>query len=190
MISSRRKWLLRCTLAVIGAFVTVFLFRFVYSGPTIRPVPADPAEGWRIQFGRGSGWHGLDTVKIASDGSVILHRLRETTTEYQWEATSLTLPPDALAKVFASIEENHLLDMERKYQANIADGTQWIFWFRQEETTKSVYFNNKFPRAIEQFAEDLDRVLAENGLASAVWSSVPDRVRQHERELWDSIKRD
>lgn len=183
MIRSRRKWL--WLLVVAAAFVAVLIWRFMFTEPAIRP---DPAEGWRIQFGRGSGWHGLDTVKIASDGTVVLHRLNRGERVFQWEATSFTLPPNALAKVFASIEKNHLMDMERKYQAHVADGTQWIFWIRQQGTVKSVYFNNEFPGAIEKFADDLDQILAENGLGSAVWRSVLERERQHERELWDSIK--
>src|SRR5262245_55092291 len=35
----------------------------------------DPDKPYRIEFGRGSGWHGLETVQFAEDGRVVLHRM-------------------------------------------------------------------------------------------------------------------
>jgi hypothetical protein len=154
----------------------------------VRP-EADVA--WRIEFGRGSGWHGLETVKVASDGSVVVHRFNQQADDGSWETASLTLPPDAVAEVLASVDKHQLLALRKTYRANnVADGTQWVFWFRQKQTEKSAYFDNEFPRAIEQFAGDLDRILAANGLGAAVWHPVPKaEARRHDRELWDSIRR-
>jgi hypothetical protein len=183
MLSSRKRPLL---VVVVAALVGVLIWEFALSEPTIR---IDSIADWRIEFGRGSGMDGLDTVKIASDGSVILHRFKRKG-QPEWETTSLSLPPDALAKVLESVAENRLLGMSREYRADVYDGTQWVFWFRQKEAEKSVYFDNKFPRAIKRFAADLDRILQENGLDAAVWQPVQGPAGQHDRELWKSIRRE
>ena len=64
-----------------------------------------------------------------------------------------------------------------------------MFWVNQGERVKSVYFNNSFPSAIKKFAEQLDAILARAGQDKIAWQAVPvSETRQHERELWDSIK--
>jgi hypothetical protein len=149
----------------------------------------DPTRPWRIEFGRGSGWHGLNTVVVASDGTAVLHSLRGNDREY-WETITLRLPPAALADVVAAVEENRLLGLRRAYAASVHDGTQWVLWVVQGEYEKAVYFDNDFPAAIERFAAALDRILAANGSESADWTRVPDGdAREHERALWQSIKR-
>jgi hypothetical protein len=183
MLSSRKRSLF---VMVVAALVGVLIWEVAFSEPTIR---IDPSADWRIEFGRGSGMEGLDTVKIASDGSVILHRFKHRGPP-EWETTSLALPPDALARVLESVAENRLLGMSREHHANIHDGTQWVFWFRQNEAERSVYFDNKFPRAIKRFAADLDRVLQEHALDAAVWQPVQGPARQHDRQLWKSIRRE
>ena len=50
----------------------------------------DSGSAWRIEFGRGSGMHGLDTAAVGSDGTVVLHRL-DRRGEGCWETTTLTL---------------------------------------------------------------------------------------------------
>jgi hypothetical protein len=55
---------------------------------------------------------------------------------------------------------------------------------------KSVYFNNNFPGSITTFAEHLDAILSRSGVDKAAFQPVPEREsRQHERELWERIKR-
>jgi hypothetical protein len=81
----------------------------------------DPSKPFQIEFGRGSGWHGLDTVKVNQDGLVVLHRLKKSA---DWERATLQLPDDALAKVLEQVDADHLLELHRAYHANVADGTQ------------------------------------------------------------------
>ena len=154
----------------------------------------DPVQPFRLEIGRGSGWHGLDTIVIDQSGRAVLHRMKEERKEnaivQSWETATLQLPPDAVAEVLKAIETNDLMDLHRAYHANVHDGAQWVFWIKQGNREKSVYFNNSFPRPITRFAEQLDGVLARAGLDKVAWQPVPaGESRNHERELWDSIKR-
>jgi hypothetical protein len=150
---------------------------------------------YRIEFGRGSGWHGLDTIKIRQDGTVTLHRLSR---EYIGqvandfvETATLQLRPESLARVREAVDGTGVLGLYREYhEPDVADGTQWVLWVQQGEGETSVYCNNYFPKAIVRFADALDGILAEGGLGEVEWHRVPDaEARNHERELWDSIKR-
>jgi hypothetical protein len=154
----------------------------------------DLTQPFWLEFGRGSGWHGLDTVKIDQTGRVVLHRMKsdrqENVNVLSWEVATLQLPPEALTEVLKAVDSNNLMDLHKAYHKDIADGTQWVLWIRQGEREKSVYFNNNFPRAIAAFAEQMDAILSRAGLDKVVWQPVPAREsRQHERELWESIKR-
>lgn len=181
LLKSRRFWAVAAVVAVAA------IWHLAAAPPRV-----EPGVPWRIEFGRGSGMQGLETVKVASDGAVVVHRLARQADLARplWETTSLALPPDAVAEVLGSVEKNGVLGLRRRYAAGVHDGTQWVFWFRQGGTEKASYFDNEFPAAVRRFAADLDRVLAENGLGGATWRPVPDtEAREHERELWDSIHR-
>jgi hypothetical protein len=155
----------------------------------------DRTQPFWLEFGRGSGWHGLDTIKIDQTGRVVLHRMKSTLQEnvnvLSWEVATVQLPPELVADVLKAVESNGLMGLHKAYyDDNIADGTQWVLWIKQEQREKSVYFNNSFPHAITAFAEQLDAILALAGLDKVAWQPVPEREsRQHEKELWDSIKR-
>ncbi len=154
----------------------------------------DAGKPWKIEFGRGSGWEGLDTVKLTDDGKVVLHRQTwqadNGIRSAKWETAQLALPRDAVASILATVSKTRLLDLHREYHANVADGTQWVLWITQGRNAKSVYFNNHFPNEILQFASLLDEVLVQNGIQAVKWDPVPAGMeRQHERQLWDSIKR-
>lgn len=154
----------------------------------------DPTQDFRLEFGRGSGLQGLDTVKIDRMGSVVLHRLkRDYENEkdiYTWQTATLHLTHEAMVDVVKAVEENGLTKLHRAYHENIHDGTQWVFWLKQGEHEKTIYFNNRFPKQITQFAKQLDGILAAAGRDRLAWQAVPeDESRKHERELWDSIKR-
>jgi hypothetical protein len=150
------------------------------------PFRLDPEKAYRIELGRGSGWHGLDIVKFSQDGSVVLHSHRGTI----WYTATMHLPEQAAGQVFQAVEDNQLLGMERAYHANVADGTQWVLWIKQGNNEKSVYFNNHFPKGIIGFANALDTLLSGNGVGSVSWRPVRSwSSRNHEKELWNSIKR-
>jgi hypothetical protein len=152
----------------------------------------DPEQAFRLEFGRGSGMRGLETVRITQDGRVALYRhQRSQPQQGGWESASLQLASGALAEVLKAVEANGLMALGRAYHdPDVADGTQWVFWVKQGEREKSVYFNNNFPRPITRFAEQLDSILSEAGLDEVAWQTVPDReAGLHHRELWNSIKR-
>ena len=148
----------------------------------------DPASDYQIEFGRGSGWHGLDTVKVGQDGSVLLHRMKR---EYDlWENATMRFSEASLAKLNKAVEANDLMNLHKAYHGDVHDGSQWVLWIKQGSKEKAVYFNNHFPNAIVQFARTLDEVLADSGFAKLTWQQVPTaESRQHEREIWQSIKR-
>jgi hypothetical protein len=153
----------------------------------------DPEQPFRIEFGRGNGWHGLDTVSMTADGKVVLYRQgieRCDDTRYQyWETTSLSLPNESVGEVLAAIEKEGLMQLDREYHGGVADGTQRVFWLQQGANQKSIYCDNNFPKAMTRFAESLDAILARNGLGDATWERVPDsRARDHEKDLWKSIR--
>jgi hypothetical protein len=154
----------------------------------------DRTQPFWLEFGRGSGWHGLETIKLDQTGRVVLHRMKSTRQDdvnvLTWEVATLQLPPMAVAEVLKAVESNGLMGLHKAYHENIADGTQWVLWIKQAEREKSVYFDNSFPATITRFAEQLDVILARAGSDKAAWKPVPERAcREHEKELWDSIKR-
>ncbi len=148
-----------------------------------------------IELGRGSGWDGLDTVKLDQTGRVILHRFKterkNDVIDLSWEVATLQLSPEALAEVLEAVEANSVMGLRNKYHdENVQDGTQWVLWIKQGEQEKSVYFSNDFPSRIKEFAKQLDAILVRAGIDQIDWHRVPDLLfRQHERELWDSINR-
>jgi hypothetical protein len=148
---------------------------------------------FQLEFGRGSGWHGLNTVKIFQDGTVTLHELQEEIirgkTYPYWQMTSFKLSDEAMAEVVEAVGRNRLSRLSSEYHGNVADGTQWVLWFEQDGMEKSVYCDNRFPDEVVHFAKNLDDILARNGLEQAKWQRVNDADgRKHERKLWDSIK--
>ncbi len=155
----------------------------------------DHAQPFWLEFGRGSGWDGLDTIKLDHTGRVVLHRMKSTRQEsvivLSWETAGLQVSPEVVTEVLKAVESNGLMGLHKAYHNdNIADGTQWVLWLKQREREKSVYFDNRFPRAVTAFAEQLDGILARAGLDRAEWHPVREKEsRQHERDLWDSIKR-
>lgn len=147
----------------------------------------DRTKPYSLEFGRGSGWHGLNTIKLDSTGQVTLHRIKQS---LSWETTSYHLSQESLTEVLNAVETNNLLGLRKAYHENIRDGTQWVLWIKQGEQEKSVYFDNNFPQRIKTFAKELDAILTRTGSNNAVWQPVPaQESRQHERALWDSIKR-
>jgi|SRR5579859_6489156 len=176
--SRRTSKIVACVL--VGSFLLWFLLPYVRGSR----VGINRDQAFLIEFGRGSGWHGLNTVKILDDGTVILYRQTRT----GWETAQTSLSPESVARVLDDVEKNGLLELKRAYHEDIADGTQWVLRLKQGATEKAVYFNNSFPSEITHFATDLDNVLAENA-PDMTWHRVAYLgERKHERELWESIK--
>ena len=163
------------------------------SEPDTRPaMHFDANKPFRLEFGRGSGWHGLDTIVLDEKGTVVLHRLqmeeKGTVIHHYWETTTLLLDPGMTRQIATLIQDLRILDMKRAYHADVHDGTQWVFWLVQGGQEKSVYFNNHFPKAIQDFAVTLDSHLRSAGVDKNKWIRVPDEEsRQHEKAIWKGI---
>jgi hypothetical protein len=183
LLKSRRGWAVVLALAGLAWLVT----------PRLRGLlmQCDPAVPWVVELGRGSGMHGLDTVKVFQDGTVVLHR-RDAG---GWPAggadvTRFTLPEHALSQVLDGLAKYRLLDLEPVYRRGVRDGTQWVLRVKQGAVEKAVYCDNRFPEQVRQFAADLDALLARHGLGMAAWCRVDyGGLPPHEQELWDSIRR-
>ena len=105
------------------------------------------------------------------------------------ETVAATFPPDAVAQVLATVEANGLLGLDKAYHADVCDGTQWVLWARQGDREKAVYLDNHFPDPIVRFAERFDAVVSAFVGPGLQWRAVPSAwIRDHERDLWDSIK--
>lgn len=149
-------------------------------------------QPFRFEFGRGSGWYGLNTIAIDGTGVVTLHRM---TTEkpgeargFYWETGTFNLSPADLAGVVALIDKHNLMKLDREYHAGIYDGVQWVLWIEQAGNEKTVYFNNHFPDAIQAFAIELDKALTITA-RNLTWKRVPDgQQRDHEEDIWKSIR--
>lgn len=153
------------------------------------PFRLDLDQPWSITFGRGSGWHGLDTIQLDQEGQAAFHRQSDVFLT-SWETATAQLPPDAVTKVLESVESNRLLGLDRAFHADVHDGTQWVLWVQQGDREKSVYFDNHFPRPIVQFAAQLDVIVARSVGPSLRWRAVPTaQSRDHERALWESLRR-
>jgi hypothetical protein len=142
---------------------------------------AEVAGPFVLEFGRGSGMRGLDTVKILEDGTAILHE--RTTTGVK--VARLQLPPEELQKVRRLIEKHRLLALDRSYSNGWADGTQWIVRIKHDGGEKAAYFDNLFPAAITEFADELDVLLNANGLPTAIWRPAE---LGYSDDLWKSIR--
>jgi hypothetical protein len=150
------------------------------------PLRIDPERPWRIEFGRGSGWHGLETVKLDQDGWVVLHREKSG----QWATTTLQLSADAVTGILEAVGANRLVELDRLYHADVFDGTQWVLCIRQGDREKTVYFDNHFPEPILRFATRLDEILVASADPNLRWRRVWGiDYRKHDRDLWDSIRR-
>jgi hypothetical protein len=176
----RSKWSWICLLAVTAVAFGWGLYSWG------RPDPLEPDAQFELQFGRGSARHGLDVLRVTSDGNAVY--------EYQpdlnvWERRRFRLGVQALADLRKAIDDLDPWSMPAVYRANIADGTQWILLIRVEGREKAVYFDNNFPDAIQRLADHIDhRIIAP--LADPVPpESVPSwHQRKHEKELWEAVR--
>jgi hypothetical protein len=153
---------------------------------TTPPFEIDPSRDYRIEFGRGSGMSGLDTVAFGTDGIATLHRAMP---ERGWETATLTFSKEALARILSTIRGQKIMHMAAGYHANVHDGTQWVLWITQGNQSKSIYFNNHFPDGILRFAQIIDTELQQSGYSGIRWKKVPpEHERDHGKALWNSAR--
>jgi hypothetical protein len=148
-------------------------------------IKLDITKPFQISLGRGSGWHGLDTIEINQSGIVTLHKM----TKNGWQSGQLKIDNLSLNLILDKFHDLNLLQLNKKYAANVHDGTQWILWTQQSSINKSSYFDNKFPNSIKTFATFIDDILIKQNYNNIKWLTVPlDQARQHEKAIWASIR--
>jgi hypothetical protein len=151
------------------------------------PFKIDPAKDFHIELGRGSGMDGFETVAVERNGQVVLHRLKDEI-KGRWQKATATLDRAAIDRVLAAVESNKIMEMAAAYHNDeVQDGTQWILWIRQGESSKAIYFNNHFPEAIKSFAKALDAEIQRAAIPEVRWEDDA-KPRSHEKALWESTK--
>jgi hypothetical protein len=145
--------------------------------------PFDAAQPFKLDFGRGSGMHGLDTVSIAEDGRASCYRSLH---DGRWEKASMRLSQEYVTAIAQAVTHCGLPRLEKAYYPipGRIDGTQWVFWLRQGERQKATYFDNSFPASIRNFADELDRTLHFAGYDALDWHPAS----RNDAALWKSIK--
>jgi len=156
----------------------------------------NPDLPFNLEFGRGSGLSGLATVKLATNGAVtvtkrdiILETVKAGKYEPVWATSHFEIKQRDVEQISKAIKELALCDLDKAYHdRNIADGTQWVFYLRQNGRKKAVYFNNYFPKSILRFSTLVDQTL-EPYTKDAEWKEITvAEANLAGRSLWDSIK--
>ena len=156
------------------------------------PMKLEGDKPFRLEFGRGSGLMGLETITIERDRVVLCRRnfkqIDEVTWRH-WEVSTNGVGPNFTRKVAELIDNFKILDLHREYHANVFDGTQWVIWISQGKTEKAVYFNNHFPDRVQKFAVALDQELRAVLPKEIQWIPVPkEQSREHEKAIWRSLR--
>jgi hypothetical protein len=160
----------RRLLLVVAVTFGIFAFgTYVYLEYFAPRETLPPDETWEFQFGRGSGWHGLDLLRITSDGR---SEFEFQTDVGAWQRKTFVVPNEQIDALRQKINALGILDLDKTYHGNVQDGTQWCLLIKTEGKARSFYFDILAP-----FAEPVAGV------------RVPTRHhRQHEKEIWASIR--
>ena len=162
-------------------FGTIKLETLGYPELPKRPFDLNREKDFSIQLGRGSGWHGIELIKINNKGTVHLHRLNGEHAEFD-------LTVEELDAIVDSINTEKLTELDRKYiNENVNDGTQWLLWIRQNGKHTRTYFSNQFPKQILNFAKTVDAQLR-TGQRKLSFQTVKD-PQGHAKQIWEIIDR-
>src|SRR3954469_11233395 len=74
-----------------------------------------------IDFGRGSAWHGLDTVRITTNGAVTLYKQTRINSQRAWQTASLELSNSDQKRISDAFVTNQLLNLKDQIATNVAD---------------------------------------------------------------------
>jgi hypothetical protein len=142
-------------------------------------------DTFEFQLGLGSGWHGLNLMKISADGTAVY--------EYQtypgWSRKTFTVGRPGVERLVERINALKILGLHRAYHAHVADGTQWCLLIKTGGRRKAVYCDNYFPAEVRELATFVRRDLVDPASSKAAPVAVPAwACRQHEKEIWASLR--
>lgn len=147
---------------------------------------ADIEDAW-FQLGQGSGWHGLETVKVAADGRGLYFYAKK---RDEWALQRFHVPAESIGALKRKIEELSIQNLAASYsRPEIADGTQWVLLIKEGPKSKRIYCSNRFPQALIDLAEYVHKQIVEPRLSETAERIVPRRhLRNYGRELWESAR--
>ena len=177
----KRAWL---SLGILVLAVTAASFAFSFFRTERETLPPD--SKFEFQFGRGSGWHGLDLLRITSNGQA---EYEFQTTAGEWRRKTFLVPEKQIVDLREAINDLGILDLRKSYHGDVADGTQWCLLIKEEGKARSFYFDNSFPAPIQKLADFVDRTILEPFADPIEGKLVPARHhREHEKEIWASVR--
>ncbi|MFI5380547.1 MAG: hypothetical protein ACHRHE_14720 [Tepidisphaerales bacterium] len=156
----------------------------VYNRDLLRPAPWPVVydSTFEFQLGQGSGWHGLDLIKITADGKAVY---QYESSSNVWSRKTFQLTAVEMQSLADQVNELKIVALDDYYKANIHDGTQWCLLVKSQGHLKRIYCDNRFPRRIEKLAAFVHEKIIDRAGAKAVAISVPrDQVRDFEAEVW------
>lgn len=164
-------------LAVFAVLVGVLLIAFVVyirSQPESpvetapdeqKPFTVNPDEPYEVNY---HAW-----VKPSGEGRGVIVKSRAPTTVRERgpdneqgqagdaKSVSFTLPPEALAKILAAVENRGVMKLQGSYKIRgLTDGPHVKFFIRQGDRVKRVDCSNYIPDEMKAFADDLNAVIA------------------------------
>lgn len=143
-----------------------------------------PEKPFKLELGRGSGFLGLDIIRIDKNRSVSLIRKQE----YNWQHCSFKLTNQEAKEIIIAILKNKNCLLKKGYHADVIDGIQWILFFSQENNEINTYFNNHFPKEIIELAEIMDKIVTKSNTRKVKWLEFPENeANSQQKELWKRI---
>ena len=168
--------------------VALVMVGCVLNRDLIRPVPWPVVydSTFEFQLGQGSGWQGLNLIKITADGNAVY--------QYEsfsnvWSRKTFQLTPVEVQSLADQVNELKIVALDDHYRASVHDGTQWCILVKSQGHRKRIYCDNRFLRRIEKLAAFVHEKIIDRAGEKAVAVSIsPDRFREFEAEIWDKTK--
>jgi|GEM_PF-5359270 len=168
---------------VLGFVVALVVLSFIQS---VKPETLGPGQAFEFQFGQGSGFEGLNVVKILPSGEA-RYDYGDVTA---WQKKTFRVSQEAMQELADKINALGILNMGKVVSdPDVRDGEQWIVLIKTEGTARSIYFDNRFPVQVRELAAFVHERVVEpytkNLRPEPVSDFDHDRLQQ---ELWDSVR--
>ena len=96
----------------------------------------------------GSGLHGFETLRLASDGrATLLHR-----NEDRWWLVKFRVPQTEVDALRAELDRVGYFSLKARYSIGAIDGDQWFVKVRVGQRRHAVYLDNEFPEPMEELS--------------------------------------